>query len=170
MLLSVTLWDNKMITLQQWMELVDCKITEGSEWYSNVPNLYSLTSWNERQDGYSLTIVFAPKDSQRVYLVEVSDYKNNRAYRLIDPEIKSDAKAYDEVDFVDLESDEDFLEKARAIIAGEEYDTRVSIPVDMPDEELLRCMMAAHKMDITFNQFIELALREVLKKEGLSSV
>jgi len=170
MLLSVTLWDNKMITLQQWMELVGCKITEGSEWYSNVPNLYSLTSWNERQDGYSLNIVFAPKDNQRVYLVEVCDYKNNHAYRLIDPKIKSDAKAYDDVDFVDLESDDDFLEKARAIIAGEEYDTRVSIPVDMPDEELLRCMMAAHKMDITFNQFIELALREVLKKEGLSSV
>jgi collagenase-like PrtC family protease len=62
-----------------------------------------------------------------------------------------------------LESDEDWLEKARAIFAGEEYDTRVSIPVDFSDDELLKYMTMAHERDMTFNQFIEEALREAMK-------
>ena len=146
-----------MITLKEWMQLVDYKITEGSEWFSNVPNLYSLTSWNGEQDGYSLNIVFDPTDDQRVYLVEVSDYKNNRAYQLKDEKLVSgdpdkDNQAWDEVNFVDLETGEDFIKKAQAIIAGEDYDQRVSIPVDLPDDVTFTLMKQAHELDITFNQ------------------
>lgn len=146
-----------MITVKEWMQLVDYKITEGSEWFSNVPNLYSLTSWNGEQDGYSLNIVFDPTDDQRVYLVEVSDYKNNRAYRLKDEKLVSgdpdkDNQAWDEVNFVDLETGEDFIKKAQAIIAGEDYDQRVSIPVDLPDDVTFTLMKQAHELDITFNQ------------------
>lgn len=155
-----------MITLKQWMELVNFKVTEGSEWYDSEPGLYSLTSWNQMQDGFSSNIVFNPKDNQRVHLVEICDYRNNRAYRIKDESLESDDQAWDTFFFVDLESDEDFLEKAKAIIGEEDYDTRVSIPIEMPDDELLRYMMAAHKMDITFNKFIELALRELIEKEN----
>jgi len=146
-----------MITLKEWMQLVDYKITEGSEWFSNVPNLYSLTSWNGEQDGYSLNIVFDPKEDQRVYLVEVCDYKNQRAYRIKDKVLVSgdpdkDNQAWDEVNYVDLETGEDFIKKAQAIIAGEDYDQRVSIPVDLPDDVTFTLMKQAHELDITFNQ------------------
>jgi hypothetical protein len=71
-------------------------------------------------------------------------------------------EAWDDVDYVDLETDEDFLEKAVAIAANEDYDTRVQVPVDFSDEELLTYMKMAHERDMTFNEFIESALRQVI--------
>jgi len=71
-----------MISLKQWMELVDYRITEGSDYHLAGKNLFSLTSWNGRQSdgGYSMEIVFDQK-TQAVYFVEACDYSNNRAYR-----------------------------------------------------------------------------------------
>jgi len=46
------------------------------------------------------------------------------------------------------------LEKARAIVLGEDYDSRIRIPVDMPDAELFVLMKMAHEQDITFNQLM----------------
>ena len=96
-----------MITLKEWMELVDFKITEGSDYYTNIPGLYSLSYWNEQQDGISFFVAFDPKDNQRVYSVEVCDYANNRAYRRKDPALEADVQAWDDVEFVDLEEDDD---------------------------------------------------------------
>jgi Asp-tRNA(Asn)/Glu-tRNA(Gln) amidotransferase B subunit len=40
----------------------------------------------------------------------------------------------------------------------------VSVPVDFSDEELLQYMKLAHERDVTFNKFIEEALRHVLEE------
>jgi hypothetical protein len=72
-------------------------------------------------------------------------------------------EAWEDVHYVDLEADDDFMQKALAIAAGEDYDTRVSVPIDFSDEELLKYMKLAHERDMTFNQFIEEALRAVLE-------
>lgn len=151
-----------MLTLKEWMELVDCRITEGSDYHTNIPDLYTLTSWNEQQDGYSLNIVFAPRDNQRVYCVEVCDYANDRAYRIYDPEMDVDKQAWDDVNFTDLESDDDFIQKAQSIIAGEEYDTRVSVPLDLDKDELYELMALAHERDMTLNELVEEALRNFI--------
>lgn len=148
-----------MITLKEWMELADYRITEGSDYFTNITGLYSLSSWNEQQDGFSFFIAFDPRDNQRVYAVEACDYANNRAYRLKDPDIVLDKQAWDDVDFVDLEDDDDFMQKALAIRAGEDYDTRVSIPVTFPDDVLFTLMKQAHEADITFNQHVENILK-----------
>ena len=148
-----------MLTLKEWMELTDCRITEGSDYFTNIPGLYSLSAWNEEQDGYSFFVAFDPKDDQRVYVVEACDYARNRAYRLKDPALEADKQAWDDVDFVDLESDDDFIQKGLAIKAGEDYDTRVSIPLDLPDDALFMLMQQAHEQDITFNQHMENILR-----------
>ena len=153
-----------MLTLKEWMELVDYKVTEGSDYFTNIPGLYSMSSWNERHDGYSFFIAFDPKDAQRVYCAEACDYANSRAYRLKDPAIVLDSQAWDDVDFVELETDDDFIQKALGIKAGEDYDTRVSVPVEFTDEELLKYMTMAHERDITFNQLIEEALRVAIKE------
>jgi hypothetical protein len=167
-----------MITLKEFMEVVEYRITEGSDytWDCFGPKPYSLSAWNGDQSGWSFNITF-DTETQDVYSVEACDYKNNRAYRLINPdwidnyndyadrfnpEYKN--QAWDDTDFVDLETKEDWLEKARAIISGEDYDTRVSVPVDFTDEELLTYMKMAHDRDMTFNEFVEMALREVIEK------
>jgi hypothetical protein len=71
-------------------------------------------------------------------------------------------QAWDDVDYIDLDVDDDFIQKCLAIAAGEDYDTRVSIPVDFSDEDLLQYMKMAHEQDMTFNQFVEEALRHAL--------
>ncbi len=159
-----------MISLKDWMELVGYRITEGGDYYCSAygNTVYSLDSWNGEQDGHSFTIIF-DTNTQEVYEVQAHDYANNRAYRLINPEYSKEQRkevnsdqAWDDVDYVDLEVDEDWLEKAQAIVSGEDYDTRVRIPLDFTDEELLKYMTMAHERDMTFNQFVEEALRQAI--------
>ena len=166
-----------MITMKEWMELVDYKITEGSEycWSCYGPNAYTLDSWNgvHGTGGYSFSITFSTK-SQKVYEVSMCDYTNNRAYRMINPKFQKKHsnealarnvnlnEAWDECDYVDLDVVDDFIQKALAIRAGEDYDTRVQVPVDFSDEDLLQYMKMAHERDMTFNEFVEEALRNVL--------
>ncbi len=157
-----------MLTLKEWMELVDYRITEGSDYYDNDRTLYSLSSWNGDHDGWSFNIVFDPSDDQLVHAVEVCDYKNSRAYRMRLPNFGSEKEqAWDNVDFVDLESDDDFIQKSLAIKAGEDYDVRVSIPLNLSKEVLFELMKQAHEQDITFNELVEKALQLKLDSLGL---
>lgn len=166
-----------MITIKDWMELINYRITDGSDYQWNCygDSSHALDSWNGGYDdsGFSLGIIF-DTHTQVVYEVNVCDYGRRRAYRIINPDYKqahdaeaktrsvSSCQAWDDVEYVDLDSDEDFLRKARAIFAGEEYDTKVDITVEFTDEELLKYMKLAHQLDITFNQFIERALQNLL--------
>ena len=169
-----------MLTLKEWMEVIDYRITEGSDYcwtcFGNKP--YTLSSWNGDHDGYSFNITF-DTETQVVYMVESCDYKHNRAYRLINPDWVNAYNdyadrenpeyknvAWDNVDYVDLEVNDDWIQKALAIKAGENYDTRVSVPVDFTDEELFKYMKMAHEHDMSLNQFIEQALRKVIEQEA----
>jgi hypothetical protein len=168
-----------MITIKEFMELVDYKITEGSSygWECYGPNAYTLDSWNgvHGKGGYSFSIVFSTK-SQKVYEVSVCDYTNDRAYRMINPKFvekhRKESKlrdvnlneAWDNVEYTDLEVDDDFIQKALAIKAGEEYDTGISIPLDLPHDVLFQAMMNAHNEDITLNEYFNKALKELIVK------
>ena len=161
-----------MITLKEWMEIVNYRITEGSAygWQCYGADAYMLDSWNGEHDGHSFTIIFDTK-TQVVYEAQAHDYVHNRAYRMINEDFRKKNKkearrravnkdeAWDDVRYVDLDVDDDFIQKCLAIRAGEDYDTRVSVPVDFTDQELLEYMKLAHERDITFNQLVEQALR-----------
>lgn len=168
-----------MITMRDFMETVNYRISEGSDygWTCYGPNAYQLDSWNGDQDGYSIGIVF-DTDTQIVYQMEANDYKNNRAYRWFHPDFKKkyeeDAEtrmvdldeAWDGVKYTDLEVTEDMLEKAQAIVDGEEYDTRVRIPIELDDQELMVLFKMAHERDMTFNNFVgEILLKEITRLE-----
>ena len=168
-----------MITMKEWMELVDYKITEGSDygWECYGPNSYTLDSWNgvHGAGGYSFSIVFSTK-TQKVYEVSMCDYTNDRAYRMINPknvekhrkeaESKSQLanQAWDDVDYVDLEVADDFFQKALAIRNGEDYSTDVSVPIDLPDDLLMFAFKAAHEQNITFNDFMNQMLRKFVNQ------
>lgn len=164
-----------MVTLKEFMDCIDYSVTEGwqHQWDCFGPNAFCLDHHDPDRTKNSLTIMFDQK-TQLVYCVEAHDYENSRSYRIIHPDFtkafKEESarrgvpdKAYDDVDYVELEEAEDFLEKARAIYLGEPYDTRVSVPIDFTDEEMLKFMLEAHKRDMTFNQFVEEALREAIE-------
>ena len=75
-----------MITLKEFMEVVDYRITEGSDYtwqcFGEEAKPYTLSAWNGNQDGWSFNITFDTR-TQEVYMVESCDYKHQRAYRLI---------------------------------------------------------------------------------------
>jgi len=170
-----------MITLETYMNTVNYRITEGGEygWSCYGDHAHQLSAWNGTHGagGWSANIIF-DTTHQTVYEVDICDYTRDRAYRIINPDFvqanKEEAgrrgldfdRAWDEVNYIDLEVDEDWLEKARAIIAGKDYDTRVSMPVDFSDEDLFRYMKLAHERDITLNQLIEQALREAIDQHN----
>lgn len=166
-----------MITIKNWMEAVNFRITEGGEygWQCYGPNAYDLSSWDGDHDGVSSNILF-DTDTQEVYEVTVCDYANQRAYRLINPlYIKkhdqeaaergaSVDQAWDDVKYNDLELDEDMLAKLNAIMNYEDYDTRISVPIELPDDELFQFMKLAHEQDITLNQLVERALKTAIEE------
>ena len=169
-----------MITLKEWMELVDYKITEGGDygWQCFGYDAHMLDSWNGEQDGHSFCVIFDTK-TQVVYEVQAHDYVHNRAYRLINPEFKpahdqeADQRdvnlnqAWDDVNYIDLDVADDFIQKALSIAAGEDYDTRVQIEVNFDDAELLEYMKIAHDRDITFNELVEIALEEAIDQHRM---
>jgi len=164
-----------MITLKEWMEAIGYRITEGDTygWQCYGNNAYSISAWNgvHGRGGWSANVVFDTRD-QTVFEADVCDYTNERAYRLINPDYRKDYdaeakdrdslanQAWDDVDFTDLETDDDWIQKALAIVAGEvDYDTRVSVPLDLPKDELFEIMRLAHERDMTLNEYVEEALR-----------
>lgn len=173
-----------MITLKQWMETCGYRITEGSGygWQCFGHDAYRLDSWNGDQDGHTISIVFDTR-TQVVYEVSAYDYTNERAYRMINPEFKAafaaeveDRELLDEawekddgtpVLYIDLETDEDFMEKAYAICNDQEYDSRIQVPLTLPDEQLFQLMAIAHERDVTLNQLVEeILINEIKSKDA----
>lgn len=166
------------ITLEQWMKAVNFRITDGSEylWSSYGKEPYRLEFWDQRPNGVGSSIVFDRK-TQVVAEVSVCDYEKDRAYRFINPDYlkqyKKECKsrgvefdeAWDDVRYVDLELAEDMIEKLTAIVNYQPYDTRVQVPIEFSDAELLQYMKLAHEMDITFNELVERALTTAMENE-----
>ncbi len=165
-----------MKLLEQFFNVCEFRITEGSDYgWSCYPDSHCLDSWNGEQDGHSFTVIFSTKD-QTVYELQAHDYQRNRAYRWINPDWKSDHdeearsrgvdvnEAWDDLKYVDLEVVDDFFEKMTAIYADQDYDTRIKVPVDFTDSELLEYMKLAHERDITFNQLVEEALKAAIEQ------
>tara|TARA_R110000803_G_scaffold49656_2_gene103302 strand:- start:1835 stop:2347 length:513 start_codon:yes stop_codon:yes gene_type:complete len=164
-----------MLTLKEFMDLIDYKITEGSkyQWECFGTNAYTLDSWDGDYQGHSFSILFDTQ-TQVVYQVEAHDYKNNRAYRMVNADFSAaytaeclergvnEKQATEVVDFVDLDIVDDFIQKCLAIKAGEDYDTRISVPLELDDDMMFDLMKLAHARDITFNQMVELTLQEAL--------
>lgn len=171
-----------MITLKEYLELIEYKINEGSDygWTCYGPEAHMISAWNgiHGSGGFSFNCIFDTKD-QTVYEVEVCDYTNDRAYRMINPayadahRAESTAKsvlanqAWDDVDYVDLDVVDDFIQKSLAIRDGDDYDTRVQIEVNFDDADLLTYMKIAHDRDITFNELVEIALEEAIDQHRM---
>ena len=163
-----------MLTLPEFLELIDHRITGGGEFqwqcYGDHPHIIDYDGAN-----HSFSVVF-DRLNQTVYEVTVRDYVNDRAYRMINPDFESKHnneaadrnvpanQAWDDVNYVDLEVDDDFIQKGQAIKAGEPYDTRVQIDLDLSDDLLFGLMTMAHKQDITLNQLIEQILTEMIDR------
>lgn len=167
-----------MITIKDFMECIDYKITEGSEysWKCFGKDAYSLDYWTgDNDNGHSIGVTFDRK-THVVYQMTICDYANDRAYCWTHPDwIKqyqqeADRKlagqyAWGDVKYINIDLSEEILEKAINIAKELPYDTRITVSVDLPKEELFDLMSMAHEKDITLNQLVEEILVEVLNRE-----
>jgi hypothetical protein len=162
--------------LRQVNEITDHKIIEGSEYGWNCyPNARYLSYESE----FAYVSVLYSTETQEIYEADVTIKthawdEDQRPYRWLNPEYKDDMiseaksrkvkwrRAWDDVKWIDLEVEEDFLEKAKAIFNGEYFDTRIQVPVEFDDDVMLKLCMEAHKRDITLNQMVEEVLRNVI--------
>lgn len=164
-----------MISLKEFFETIEYKITDSDEFqwscYGKNARVIDCADKSGYTDGWSASVVF-DTDTQEVYEASVYDYKNSRAYRLIHPDYvkayEEEAKsrgvngeqAWDDIEYTDLDVDSDWLEKAAAIVAGEEYDTSVVVSIDIDSDTLFKLMKAAHEENMTFNAYVERAIME----------
>lgn len=166
------------MNIQDYLQAVQYRITGGEQycWTSFGPDSRYL---NADDDDYSSGIVYDSR-TQVIYLAEVHDYDRENSYRWTNPDYAQAhineaqerdvdiGQAWDHVRFTNLDSEEDFLTKCRAIVAGESYDTRVSVPIELEDDEIFTLMKMAHKKDITLNQLVEQILMEMIKKHQVT--
>ena len=54
------------------------------------------------------------------------------------------------------------MQKAIAIRDGEDYDTRVVIPLDLSEKDCYNLMKMAHERDMTFNNFVAMIIEEAV--------
>lgn len=155
-------------------EALDHKIVGGSEhqW-----KCWDNARFLDYESDYAYASVVFNMRTQEVYVAEVNDKDNkHKPYRWFNTDYKEDylaeAKernvnpnvAWDETTWCDLETREDWLEKAGAIMRGEDFDTRVEVPLDLDDDTMLRLFMLAHKKDITLNKLVEHILQDQIDR------
>lgn len=162
--------------LKDFLELVNYQVSDTSQyqWSCFGYNAVTFDHWNGVHGigGRSITAIFDTVTTE-VYEMQAWDYSANREYRWIKPEYVEAQRAEsisrgisfeESMDgrlFIDLDMEEDILEKATAIFAGVAYDTRVMVPIDLPDDLLCAAMRLAHEQDITLNEYVE----QILKQE-----
>ena len=163
--------------LSEVNEALGHKITSGSEhqWNCYGPSARFLDYESE----FAHASVIYSTETQEIFQAEVSVKReawdeDKKPYRWLNPEYKDSfyneasdrevdpEQAWDDVKWIDLEVEGDWLEKATAMFNGLEFDTRIEVPIDLSDDLLLKLSMEAHKRDITLNKMVELVLQEAI--------
>ena len=165
------------ITVKDFMECTQHKVSETAQymWACYGNHAQHMDYWNGKHDetGFSISIVYDTV-TQVVYEMEAWDYNNEREYRWINPDYaglaKKEAKrrgvknkqSIDGRKYIELDVAGDMLKKASAIVAGEVYDDRVEVELDLEDALLFEMMKMAHTRDMTLNQFVEYILTQAI--------
>lgn len=153
------------------------RIVGGSEYCWNC---YPKARYLDYKSEYGTASVLFNTETQEVYEATVeSDSKNPNQYgpyRWLNPAFKdamySEAEqrnvdkdqAWDDVKWIDLETEEDYLEKAAGILDNIPIDTRIVIPIDLDDETFMILAKEAHRRDITFNDICMEAVRDMIDR------
>jgi hypothetical protein len=146
-----------------WHCFPDARFLDYESEYAHVSILYSTTDQTVYQADTSIKRDMWSKDERYDKPYRWTNplfkdaYLNEAKERNVDPN-----QAWDDVKWTELETDEDFLEKAHAMFNGEEWDDRIQVPLDLEDDLLLSIAMEAHKRDITLNKMVEIILQEAI--------
>jgi hypothetical protein len=158
--------------LSQVNEVLEHKITGGSEhgW-----QCWANARFLDYESDYAHASVVYNTMTQEIYSAEVNDKANiYKPYRWMNPLYRKfyDAEAnkrgvdpnqaWDDTKWYDLETNEDWLEKAGAMMQGQAFDTRVQVPLTLDKDELYQLMTLAHQNDVTLNKMVEIVLQAAI--------
>ena len=147
----------------QWQCFPDARFLDYESEHAHVSILYSTVDQFVYQADASIKREVWPDDKRfdKPYRwtnpIFKDAYINEAKERNVDPD-----QAWDDTKWIELETDEDFLEKAKAMFEGDYWDTRIIVPVDLDDDTILKLSMEAHKRDITLNKMVEIVLQEAI--------
>ena len=160
--------------LREVNEAMDHKITDGSPYGWDC---WANARWLDYESEYGHASVVFNSETQIVYTAEVHDKADKyKPYRWLNPDFKEDMYqearkrrtdaniAWDRTFWVDLETENDWCTKARAIMRGEEFDDRIEVPLTLPDDEMFMLMKMAHERDVTLNKMVEIILQEMIDR------
>ena len=153
----------------QWNCFPDARFLDYESEHAHVSILYSTVNQIVYQADASLKRDAWPNDEHydkpyRWTNPMFNDvYLNEAKERNVDPN-----QAWDDVKWIELETSEDFLEKATAMFNGDYWDTRIQVAVDLDDDLILNLAKEAHKRDITLNKMIEIVLQEVIDRHRVN--
>lgn len=155
-------------------EAFDHKIIGGSE---HCWNCWDNARYLDFESKYAFASVIFNTETQEVYSAEINSKDDStKPYQWMDPTYKqlyldeaasrgvNPKVAWDNVNWIVLETQEDWLEKANAIFNGKPFDERVQVPLDLDDDILFQLMMMAHERDVTLNKMVEIILQEVVDR------
>lgn len=148
-----------------WKCFPDARYLDYESEYAHVSVLYSTVDQTVYQADASIKCDVWPNDERYDKPYRWTNGTFNDAYlneakeRNVDP-----TQAWDDTKWIELETSEDFLEKAKAMFNGNYWDTRVQIPLNLEDDLLLQLAMEAHKRDVTLNKMVEIVLQEAINK------
>ena len=165
-----------MNILEQFLTALEYRINDAWEHqWPSYTNGQTLGFYNE----YAAAKVVFNRANQEVIEISVaseSDAREQNAYRWINPdyleEIQAEAErrglrhkeALEGLDYIELDVIADLLEKAVAMLADEEFDKRVDLPLDLDEDLLMKLFRTAHEQDITLNQLMENILKAAIKE------
>lgn len=164
--------------LKQVNDVLDHKITNGSDF---LWNCYGSTArFLDYSSEFAEATVIFDSTTQEIYEATItSNDLSKQPYRWLNPNTKQDfldechnkelnpALAWDDTEYIDLETEEDFFEKAHAVFNNLPYDERVQLPLDLTTDELHDLMKLAHERDITLNQLIAEILLNAIEEKNI---
>lgn len=146
-----------------WKSLGDCRIWA----FNNIDNeevgtfvvnkfgdVLALEVYHTRDDEETVCYRWIQENHREEYLKE--DLENSFGFN-------EDEKTK----FIDLDEEEDCLEKLKAIVNLEDFDSRISVVIDIDDSDFIQISKMAHNADITFNQQVNLILASFVDEANI---
>ena len=158
-----------MITLSEWLRAVKYQIVDNAPWQllpagNGTSDFRLFNAFRDRSAEYVSNLIFN-EETENATVIEFIDYNQSLAYRWINPVYRESNMELGVagVEFIQLNDEEDIMEKITALFNGEEYDTRVTETLDLTEHEIYMLAMGAHKQDITLNEYIGKVLKAALE-------
>lgn len=164
--------------LKQVNDVLDHKIVNSSEFLWNC--FGSTARFLDYASKFADATVIFDSNTQEIYEATIaSKNSKDQPYRWLNPNTKKDFLAecrtrnidpkiaWDNITYIDLETEEDFFEKAKAIFNNLPYDKRIQIPLNLSTDEWFHLMKIAHERDITMNQLAKEILEEVIEGKNM---